>query len=76
MALHTLVSDGRDGISLARIAAACERDPSRSADVAEIEGALLILLDDGLAEREPRGKYEEALYRPTRAAIRARELSF
>jgi len=40
----------------------------------EIEAALAILLEDGLAERET--PPHKALYRATRAAIRANELSF
>ncbi|HEY5193650.1 MAG TPA: hypothetical protein VIJ39_07245 [Solirubrobacteraceae bacterium] len=68
--LHTLVSRGRDGMGAAAMAVACERDPSDSADIEEIEGALRILLNDDLAKRE------DDLYRPTRAAIRAAELSF
>jgi hypothetical protein len=68
--LHTLVTEGRKGMSVARVAKACERDPSDVADVDEIEAALEILLDDGLAKREG----EQFL--PTRAAIRASELSF
>ena len=68
--LHTLLSEGREGVAAARIAVACERDPGDAGDSREIETALGILLDDGLAicDRE--------LYRPTRAAIRATELSF
>jgi hypothetical protein len=68
--LHTLVSEGRAGMSVARVAIACGRDPSVSAEVEEIGVALRILLDDELA------LHEEDLYQPTRAAIRAAELSF
>jgi hypothetical protein len=68
--LHTLVSEGRDGMSFVHMAIACERDPNVSADVKEIEVALQILLADDLA------LHEDGLYRPTRAAIRAAELSF
>lgn len=68
--LHTLVTEGREGMTVARVATACERDPSDAADIDEIEAALEILLDDGLA------KCEDELILPTRAAIRASELSF
>jgi len=68
--LHTLVSEGRDGMTVARLAVACERDPNNSAEIDEIEVALRVLLDDELA------RHEDGLYQPTRAAIRAAELSF
>lgn len=68
--LHTLVSEGRYGMDVAAVAIACGRDPSVLADLKEIEVALRILLNDDLA------LYEGDLYRPTRAAIRAAELSF
>jgi hypothetical protein len=68
--LHTLVSEGRAGMTVARVALDCERDPNDPSDRTAIEAALETLLDDGLARRE------EDLYRPTRAAIRSRELSF
>jgi hypothetical protein len=68
--LHTLVSDAREGMTVSRLAKACERDPSDTADRDEIEAALEILLDDGLA------RCEEEIFMPTRAAIRASELSF
>lgn len=103
--LHTLVSEARDGMTLAAVAAACERDPDTERDIEEIVTALEILLGDGLAEREPTPLREpdagrrpdsaqehdatgnldtalkpdaspQPLYRPTRAAIRAHELSF
>ncbi len=70
VALHTLVCEGRDGLTGAQIAVACERNPLDQADVREIETALAILLDDGLA------RLEDGRHRPTRAAIRAAELSF
>ncbi|MGA7813057.1 hypothetical protein [Caballeronia sp.] len=38
---------------LAEIAIACERDPDEPDDLEEIEAALRLLLEDGLAEREP-----------------------
>lgn len=68
--LHTLVSAGRDGMNVARVAIACERDPSDSVEIDEIQAALRILVEDDLAQ------YEGDLYLPTRAAIRAAELSF
>ena len=70
MVLHTLVSVGRDGMTVAQVAMACERDPENPADTGEIEAALEILFDDELA------RCEDELFRPTRAAIRASELSF
>jgi hypothetical protein len=76
--LHTLVAQGRDGVTSARVAAACERDPGDPADMEEIEAALELLRDDGLAERdgEEDGEGGRRLFRPTRAAVRANELSF
>jgi hypothetical protein len=68
--LHTLVNEGREGMTIAQVAKACERDPADPADVDEVEAAVEVLLADGLAQ----GK--DDLYRPTRAAIRAAELSF
>jgi hypothetical protein len=53
-----------------QVAEACERDPADPADVDEVEAALEVLLGDGLAHSQG------DLYRPTRAAIRAAELSF
>ena len=70
MVLHTLVSQDGDGMTASRVAAACERDPGDPVDTDEIDAALRSLLQDGLAQREGE------LYRPTRAAIRAAELSF
>ncbi len=70
MVLHTLVNEGRDGMAIADLASACERDSDNPEDIEEIDGALRILLDDDLAQRE------DHLYRPTRAAIRANDLSF
>jgi hypothetical protein len=103
--LHTLVSEARDGMTVAAVAVACERDPDAECDIDEIVAALEILLGDGLAEREPTPLREpdaehrpdsaqehdvtgnldaapkpdtspQSMYRPTRAAIRAHELSF
>jgi hypothetical protein len=68
--LHTLVAEGRAGMTLQGLAIACERDPCDTAELGEVKRALEVLLDDGLAE--PEGE----LLRPTRAAVRARELSF
>jgi hypothetical protein len=78
--LDTLVSDASSrctasgvspgGLTLAEIARACERDPARPDEAREIEIALEILLADDLATRDA------DRYRPTRAAIRAAELSF
>jgi hypothetical protein len=68
--LHTLVSEGRDGMTVSRVAVACERDAGDPADRDEIEAALEILLDDDLAT------CEDELFRPTRAAVRAGDLSF
>ena len=68
--LHTLVTKARDGMTVSQVAVACERDPDDPADTDEIEAALEILLDDGLAQ------CEDDLFQPTRAAVRAQELSF
>jgi hypothetical protein len=71
VALHTLVAEGRGGMTRAQVARACERDPADSAEMREIEMALGILLEDDLAERDG-----ELFFKPTRAAVRATELSF
>jgi hypothetical protein len=68
--LHTLVSGGTAGLTAAQVARACERDPDDPDEAREIETALRILVRDDLAVREA------DTYRPTRAAIRAAELSF
>jgi hypothetical protein len=68
--LHTLVSEGRDGLTVAQVAVACDRSPNHPGEEREIEVALTILVDDGLAA------CEDNLYRPTRPATRAAELSF
>jgi len=70
VALHTLVAEGREGMTHAQLALACERDPADSAEMREIETALRVLLEDDLAERDGE------LFKPTRAAVRATELSF
>jgi hypothetical protein len=91
--LHTLVSEAHEGMSATAVALACERDPNEPDDLEEIEAALQLLLEDGLAEHAPdppsklghmaRPKARavpdtrpQLLYRPTRAATRAKELSF
>lgn len=68
--LDTLVGAAPSGLTLAQVARACERDPADAAAAEEVQRALRILLDDDLATRAA------DLYRPTRAAIRAAELSF
>lgn len=68
--LHTLVSEGRNGMDVTSMAISCSRDPGDPADIEEIEVALGVLLDDELA------RCEGHLYLPSRAAIRAAELSF
>jgi hypothetical protein len=68
--LHTLVSGSRDGLTVGQVAAACERDPEEPLEAREIETALTILVNDGLAA------VENGRHRPTRAALRAAELSF
>jgi hypothetical protein len=68
--LHTLVTHPHDGLTVAQVALACDRSPNHPGEEREIELALAILVGDGLATSE------NDLYRPTRAAIRAAELSF
>jgi hypothetical protein len=68
--LQTLVTAGREGMTREQVALACERDPDSVVELREIEAALGGLLEDGLAE------CVEQLFKPTRAAIRAVELSF
>lgn len=79
--LHVLVTDGPQGISLEQVARLCERDPQHDAERREVEVALEILVRDELAVREqegsPSGEASEGpRFRPTRAAVRAAELSF
>jgi hypothetical protein len=68
--LHTLVSEGQEGLTVEQVAVACERSPNHPGEEREIELALAILVGDGLA------RCEDDLFRPTRPAIRAAELSF
>ncbi len=68
--LQTLVSEGPRGISAREVASACERDPADRAHMREVEAAIDVLLEDGLARREG------DVLRPTRPALRASELSF
>jgi hypothetical protein len=70
VALHTLVSEGRVGMTAAEVASACERDPTNAPELEETEAALDVLLEAGLAIRN------DKRFRPSRAAIRAAELSF
>lgn len=70
MVLHVLVSEARKGFTAIQVAKACERDPSNPSDLDEVEAALEVLLNDGLAQSQ------DDLYLPTRAAVRAAELSF
>lgn len=81
MVLHSLVSEGRDGMTATGVARACERDPSDPAELREVQVALEILIDDELARREPSREDGNDcdgcdLYAPTRAAVRASELTF
>lgn len=77
--LHVLVTEGRDGLSADAVARACERDPAEDDEREEVETALEILIRDDLAVRREgsgNGSSERPLFAPTRAAIRAAELSF
>lgn len=58
------------------MALACQRDPTNPHELHETEAALQVLLDDGLAERETGTEVQSERFKPTRAAIRAAELSF
>lgn len=58
------------GMTLAEVALACERDPANATERSEVERALEILRADELAS------HDGDVWRPTRAAIRAAELSF
>jgi hypothetical protein len=68
--LYTLVTRGRDGMTIAQLGEACERDPEDPGESDEIATALQILIGDELAVGE------NSRFRPTRAAIRASELTF
>lgn len=68
--LDTLVRAGLSGLTFVQIASACERDPDNTAEAHEVRDALAILTRDDLAT------CAGDVYRPTRAAIRAAELSF
>lgn len=68
--LHTLVTAGPRGLTIAQTIAACERDPASAAERDEMEAALAGLIADGLARREG------ARVGATRAALRADALSF
>jgi hypothetical protein len=70
VALHTLVTEGREGMTREQVALACERDQANHYELGETEAALRLLLEDDLAERA------DEIFKPTRAAIRAFELSF
>lgn len=70
--LHILVTKGQDGISLEHMTRLCERDPGDLHDHQEVHTAFKILMDDQLAEEDGDG----TRFRPTRAAVRAAELSF
>lgn len=75
--LHVLVTEGREGLPVETVARACERDPGEEAERNEVERALEILIRDELARRlEAGADVRPALFAPTRAAVRAAELSF
>jgi hypothetical protein len=77
--LHALVTEACDGMTIERIARTCERDPSDPAELREIETVIEILLDDGLAHRKDDRSDNDVVqrrYAPTRAAVRANELTF
>lgn len=74
--LHVLVTDGPQGMSLEQVARTCERDPEDEAECSEVDVALEILVRDELAIRDAEGSDAQVLFKPTRAAIRAAELSF
>ncbi len=65
---HTLVVESAR--TFEQICRAVERDPSKPDERAEVDAALAVLVDDGLALRE--GEQ----WTPTGAAVRAAELSF
>ena len=73
--LHVLVSEGQQGVSLEQVAGTCERDPNDDAERREVQVALEILVRDDLATSDVDGA-GRAIFKPTRAATRAAELSF
>lgn len=73
--LHVLVSEGQQGVSLEQVARTCERDPNDEAERREVQVALEILVRDELA-RSDADAAGHMRFKPTRAAIRAAELSF
>ncbi len=68
--LHVLVTEGRHGMDIEQMARAVERDPSKPDERSEAERALAVLVADDLAI------HEGEQWTPTRAAVRAAELSF
>lgn len=70
--LHMLVTEGQNGISLERMTRLCQRDPADLHDHREVRAAFEALVDDELAEQDG----DRMRFRPTRAAVRAAELSF
>lgn len=74
--LHVLVTGGPQGLSLEQVAHTCERDPQDEAERREVEVALEILVRDELAVKEAAASEDGVRFKPTRAAIRAAELSF
>jgi hypothetical protein len=86
--LHVLVTEGRQGMPIEAVARECERDPADESELEEVQTALEILVRDDLALRDaagassgPAGQASStgpagASFRPTRAAVRAAELSF
>lgn len=71
--LHVLVSEGRDGLTVEQIARACERNPGEESQRREVQTALEILVRDHLAIPQTG---DGSAFEPTRAAVRADELSF
>ena len=68
--LHALLRAAREPLTLEQTAAACQRNPQSQGDLDTIQAALTCLVDDGLAYK--RG----STFGPTRAALRAEQLSF
>jgi hypothetical protein len=66
--LHVLVAESAR--TFEPICRSVQRDPNEPDERAEVDAALAVLVDDGLALRE--GEQ----WMPTRAAVRAEELSF